>query len=114
MHWLYHLWFGYFVPSLWGNGPEAVVQTFLYSAAAVLLIPPVRKWFTGHMKKLHQKLDNATKLARQHHQELLDQQQAHHDEALALARAHHAEHMATLKKQTAPRKPRGLKQKEET
>lgn len=68
--WLHHLWFTYFVPSLWGNGPEAIVQTVAYGAAAVVLIPPVRKFVarhvrdikehvTGETKALHEKLDLA-------------------------------------------------------
>lgn len=71
MNWLHHLWFGYFVPSLWGNGPEAIVQTVLYGAAALFLIPPVRRWFMAHVvehlkqhittetQALHVKLDEA-------------------------------------------------------
>jgi hypothetical protein len=77
-HWT---WFHYFVPSLWGNGPEAAVQTVVYSLAAVLLIPPVRRWaarhvenlkdhITGETKALHQKLD--------HHEELMHHIIKHH------------------------------------
>lgn len=58
-HWGHHLWFAYFVPSLWGNGPEALVQTVVYATAAVILIPPFRKWVVGHFTKLHEKLDLA-------------------------------------------------------
>jgi hypothetical protein len=41
--WASNLWFGYTWPSLKGNGPEALVQTIVYGAIAVVLIPPVRK-----------------------------------------------------------------------
>jgi hypothetical protein len=44
MHWLSHLWFGYFWPSLQGNGPEALVQTVAYGAIGLTLIPVVRRW----------------------------------------------------------------------
>jgi predicted lipoprotein len=57
VHWLYVLWFNYTWPSLKGNGPEAIVQTIVYAAAATLLIPPVRKWVVEHFKKLHARMD---------------------------------------------------------
>jgi len=60
VHW-HHLWFGYFVPSLWGNGPEALVQTVVYGTLALVLVPPVRKWVERHVKahfdQLHARLD---------------------------------------------------------
>lgn len=68
-HWLADLWFGYAWPSDKGNGPEAIQQTILYAAAAVILIPPIRHWFGSWFHGLHAKLD------------------AHHDEAAA-DRAH--------------------------
>ena len=43
MNWLHELWFGYFWPSLQGNGPEALVQTVVYGAIALILIPPIRR-----------------------------------------------------------------------
>jgi hypothetical protein len=66
-HWT---WFHYFVPSLWGNGPEAVVQTVVYGIAAVLILPPTRHWMQRHVdsikehmsgetKALHEKMDEA-------------------------------------------------------
>jgi hypothetical protein len=56
---LYHLWFSYFVPSFWGNGPEAIAQTVLYGLIALAVIPPFRHWFERHIKSLHEKLDIA-------------------------------------------------------
>ena len=58
MNWLYTLWYGYFWPSLKGNGPEALVQTIVYGALAYLLVPVVRRFVNGHTKALHKKLDH--------------------------------------------------------
>lgn len=66
---LHTLWFGYFVPSFWGNGPEAIAQTVLYGAIALLFVPPFRRWMQRHVdsikehlsggdKELHEKLDH--------------------------------------------------------
>jgi hypothetical protein len=62
MHVLYVLWFGYTYPSLKGNGPEALFQTFLYGLLAWLFVPPFRKWINGHMKALHDKFDHHERL----------------------------------------------------
>ena len=91
MGWLHHLWYGYFVPSLWGNGPEAIFQTVLYGAIALIFVPPLRHFVERHVKSIHEKLDHQ-------HQERIDQADHHHKEALALARKHHAEHMVALSK----------------
>ena len=61
MNWLYTLWFGYFWPSLKGNGPEALVQTVVYGVIAIIFVPPVRRWFAGHMNAVHAKLDHIIK-----------------------------------------------------
>lgn len=60
MNWLHTLWFGYGWPSLQGNGPEALIQTIIYGAIALIFIPPCRRWFTrhydgikAHVEKLH-------------------------------------------------------------
>lgn len=58
---IHTLWFGYFWPSLKGNGPEALIQTAVYGALAYILIPPVRDWFNNHMKSLHEKVDHIIK-----------------------------------------------------
>lgn len=58
MHWLWVLYFDYVWPSIKGNGPEAVVQTLVYGALAVIFIPPVRHWAERETKKLHAKLDH--------------------------------------------------------
>ena len=65
-----YVWFRYFVPSLWGNGPEAIVQTVGYAVIGALLMPPVRRWLSrvkdeikdhvsGENAALHAKLDMA-------------------------------------------------------
>lgn len=61
VNWLHHLWFGYFWPSLEGNGPEALVQTVVYGIIAYLFIPVVRKFVNSHMTSLHRKLDHIVK-----------------------------------------------------
>ena len=53
-----NLWFGYFWPSLQGNGPEALIQTVVYGAIAVLFVPPVRHWFEREHDKIHAKMDH--------------------------------------------------------
>lgn len=89
---MYTLWFGYFWPSLKGNGPEALVQTVVYAAAAVLLIPRVRRFLTRHIvTPLHAKLDA-------HHQAMKAQAEGHHEALLEQAEGHHEQHMETLKK----------------
>lgn len=88
MQW-HHVWYGYFVPSLWGNGPEAIFQTVLYGLIALAVVPPFRHWFERHIKSIHEKLDHQ-------HEEHLTLMAHHHKEAMALARKHHAEHLVAL------------------
>lgn len=68
-NWLHGVWFGYFLPSLLGNGPEALVQTIVYGAIALIFIPPVRRWMARHVDSIkahitaehdavHEKLDH--------------------------------------------------------
>ena len=70
MNWLHTLWFGYFWPSLQGNGPEALVQTIVYGLIALIFIPPVRRWMGRHIQsvkdhvsaehaKIHERLDHS-------------------------------------------------------
>jgi len=40
--WLPNLWFNYAWSSDKGNGPEALQQTIVYGAIAVILVPPIR------------------------------------------------------------------------
>lgn len=58
MHWLQTLWFGYAWPSLKGNGPEALIQTVVYGALAVIFVPVVRRFVKTEMRKVHAKLDH--------------------------------------------------------
>ena len=39
--------------SLKGNGPEALVQTLVYGIIAMVLIPPVRRWWGNEFAKVH-------------------------------------------------------------
>jgi hypothetical protein len=52
------LYYGYLWPSLKGNGPEAIAQTVLYGAIAVLVVPAARAFITRHVGDLHDKLDH--------------------------------------------------------
>src|ERR1035441_3549913 len=90
--WLHHLWFNSFVPSFWGNGPEALGQTVLYGLIALAVIPPFRHWLERHIKSIHDKLDK-------HHEAILAQNEEHHESAMALAQEHHEAHMAAIKGQ---------------
>lgn len=64
MNWLYTLWFGYVWPSDKGNGPEAIQQTLVYAAIAVIIIPPVRAIISRHLDSIHAKLDKSHELMR--------------------------------------------------
>jgi molybdenum cofactor biosynthesis enzyme MoaA len=105
MHWLTYLWLNYFWPSDLGNGPEAIQQSVLYAAIAVVFIPPIRKYFSRHIKSLHDKLDGHHKAqlaqAQKHHEAILQQNEEHHEEAMKQAQTHHEAHMAALK----PKRP---------
>ena len=74
-----YVWFQYFWSSLKGNGPEALAQTVLYAAIALIFVPPVRRYVNNHVKSIHERLER------------------HHKEAMDLARQHHREHLAALK-----------------
>lgn len=89
-HDLHHLWFGYFVPSLWGNGPEALFQTVLYGLIALVFVPPIRHWAERHVKAIHDKLDH-------HHEMMLQQAESHHEEHMALVQKHHEAVLAAVK-----------------
>jgi hypothetical protein len=58
MHWLSNLWFGYAWPSDKGNGPEALMQTIIYAAIAVVLVPAVRRFVKAQFARVHDKLSN--------------------------------------------------------
>ena len=60
-HLIDHVWFTYFVPSLYGNGPEALVQTVVYGIIAVGVYPPLRHAAEREAKHLHAKLDHIVK-----------------------------------------------------
>ena len=61
MNWLYVLWYGYFWPSLKGNGPEALVQTVVYGLLAYLFLPPVKAYIDAHVDSIHAKLNHVIK-----------------------------------------------------
>lgn len=55
------LWFGYFWPSIKGNGPEEIVSLLVIGTASAILVPVVRRWIKGEAEKVHQKLDHIIK-----------------------------------------------------
>jgi hypothetical protein len=55
--WLSNLWFGYGWLSDKGNGPEAIQQTILYAAIAVILVPAVRRFLRLEFAKVHTKIE---------------------------------------------------------
>ena len=65
---MHTLWFGYFWPSLKGNGPEAIAQSVVYALAGYVLIPPFRKWVNSGFQGLHEKVDHIIK----HHPDIPD------------------------------------------
>jgi uncharacterized membrane protein len=65
-HWLGNLWFNYAWSSDKGNGPEAIQQTIVYALLAVLIIPPVRKWFLAKFHRIHQKIDQGHAEIKEH------------------------------------------------
>lgn len=52
-HWAGTLWFGYTWPSLKGNGPEALVQTIVYGAIAIIFVPVVRRFIARIANDIH-------------------------------------------------------------
>lgn len=74
MNWLYTLWFGYFWPSLKGNGPEALCQTVVYGLVAIAVYPPLRRWAKSETDHLHAKLNHVIK----HHPDIPEFDAAKH------------------------------------
>lgn len=64
--WLSSLWFNYAWTSDKGNGPEAIQQTIIYALVAVLVIPPVRRWFGRRFHDVHEKIDTVHATVRAH------------------------------------------------
>lgn len=102
MHWLHQIWFGYFVPSLWGNGPEALVQTAVYGSIAYLCVPPVRRWVNGHVHALHMRALHVEDAVRNAHNDHVALAQQHHQEVMEQAERHHAEHLAAIRASKPP------------
>lgn len=54
MNWIHTLWFNYAVPSLYGNGPEAVIEILILALLGRLAWPVLRK----ELHLLHAKVDH--------------------------------------------------------
>jgi hypothetical protein len=74
--WLPSLWFGYAWPSDKGNGPEALQQTILYAAIALLLIPAVRHFLAREFGKVHAKIDAVHATVKEHHEQATEERAA--------------------------------------
>ena len=54
MNWLHEIWFGYFVPSLYGNGPESLCEIIIGVVVwNKLLGPRLKKWHQREMERHH-------------------------------------------------------------
>ena len=58
LNWCHYMWFGYFWPSLKGNGPEAIAQTVVYGVIGYAVYPPFRNWVNRRFSSLHEKHDD--------------------------------------------------------
>lgn len=59
-----NLWFGYWWPSIKGNGPEDLTSLAITALIASVLYPPLRKWWKERERAVHAKIEhNATLLA---------------------------------------------------
>ena len=70
MHTLYVLWFGYFKPSLYGNGPEALIQTVVYAAVAFAVYPPLHRWVTKEERAVNAEIHRAVHHIIKHHPDI--------------------------------------------
>jgi len=58
MGWLHELWFGYFWPSLQGNGPEDILSYLVIGGGVTLIGQKLLKEWRAHHAHLHAKLDH--------------------------------------------------------
>jgi hypothetical protein len=103
-HWLGSLWFNYTWPSVKGNGPEAALQTLLYAAFAVAIIPPIRRAFLKHVHGIENRMVVLHQQAKVHH----EQAAAHRDEMHEAIRVIHR-HLGIKPGGTAPPRNRDKK-----
>lgn len=75
---IHTLWFNYEVPSLYGNGPEAITELIIVGIISALLIPPIRRWIKSEFHKVHEKID----LGHKEIHERLDRSHERQDELL--------------------------------
>ena len=61
MNWLPGLWFGYWWPSIKGNGPEDITSLVVVAIVTGLFVPRVRRWWVAREQALHAKLDHIIK-----------------------------------------------------
>ena len=73
MNWLPGLWFGYWWPSIKGNGPEDITSLVIVAIVTGLFVPRVRRWWVAREQALHAKLDHSARLLRhviEHHPDI--------------------------------------------
>ena len=68
MNWLYNFWYGYWWPSIKGNGPEDVTSLLIVGTLTAVFVPVVRRWFKAHIEHLHAKLDHIIVHSKEHPQ----------------------------------------------
>lgn len=54
-------WFGYWWPSVKGNGPEDITSLILVGIVTAIFVPRVRRWWVVREQHLHAKLEHVMK-----------------------------------------------------
>ena len=58
MNWLHTVWFGYAVPSLYGNGPEALIEIAILAVLGRLAWPFIKREIHSGEALIHRKIDH--------------------------------------------------------
>ena len=59
---IHNFWFGYWWPSVKGNGPEDITSLLIVTVIASLVIPAARRWWVAREQAVHAKLEHNAKL----------------------------------------------------
>lgn len=68
-----NFWFGYWWPSIKGNGPEDLTSLVIVGVVTAIFVPKVRAWWIAREKAVHEKLDQSIKLSKhliKHHPDI--------------------------------------------
>lgn len=66
MNWLHSLWFGYWYPSIKGNGPEDLLATILVAVLSAMLWPRIKAGWKAHHAKLDRNFAALQHIAKHH------------------------------------------------